>query len=173
MNDIEFTIDWNSLGFTDEDKHYIANLFQIKLREREPVDTGYGRSNTTVEVNEDELIVKMPYYMMALNRGYDPFIMWGLEGKTIPIRLPSGQLIFRKAVDVGGHRITNRDPRTGQILAGNRPIKWRHPGHSPMKFIEKTMADISPLAAQMYGKRILEQVFSEINKAKLDRASRK
>jgi hypothetical protein len=73
-------------------------------------------------------------HLMHQSRGIRPFIMWSLEGKTIPMRQPDGSVIFRKATRVGQRRIVTRDAR-GRII---RPgIRWRHPGLPRRDFIER------------------------------------
>ena len=75
-------------------------------------------------------------HLIYLDKGFKPFIMWSLEGKTIPIRGPDGRIHFRKAVGVGQHRITVRDSG-GRIVSSD--IKWRHPGVKPMWFLERAL----------------------------------
>ena len=70
------------------------------------------------------------------NTGIRPFTMWSLEGKTIPMRMPDGRVIFRKAVGVGKPgKISKRDEQ-GRIMKGNTGVRWRHPGLPPKNFIE-------------------------------------
>lgn len=76
------------------------------------------------------------YYLYFQDRGIRPFTMYELEGRTIPIRLPNGTVIFRKAKNVGKPgRIKDRDEK-GRIMKGNVGVKWRHPGLPPKNFIE-------------------------------------
>lgn len=75
-------------------------------------------------------------HLLFLDRGISPFIMYGLEGKTIPIRNPDGSISFRKAVGVGKTRISARNNK-GQIVSSEK--KWKHPGIQPMNFLEKAL----------------------------------
>ena len=81
-------------------------------------------------------IPESAYHLIYLNEGIRPFIMYGLEGKVIPIRNPDGSINFRKANNVGGTRIVSRD-RKGRIV--NSEKKWKHPGTEPLNFIEKAL----------------------------------
>ncbi len=120
-----------------------AKLTQDAIRSFAPVKTGFGRDHIFVTVlppegGKEKLRVTMPFYMKLLNDGYKGFVMWGLVGKTVPIRLNSGQLIYRRATleNVGKRRNSQRDAR-GRIQKGNSPIAWRHPGHVAMHFVQK------------------------------------
>lgn len=79
-------------------------------------------------------------YMLYQNYGIKPFIMWNLEGKTIPMLQKGGSIQFRVAHNVGGHQIVKRDPKTGRIMIGNKPIRWRHPGLKPKLFLQTGMS---------------------------------
>lgn len=75
-------------------------------------------------------------HLIYLDRGIAPFIMYSLEGKTIPIRNADGSISFRKASKVGGNRIAARD-RLGRITRSER--RWKHPGTEPLNFIEQAL----------------------------------
>jgi hypothetical protein len=71
-------------------------------------------------------------YIMFQNRGIRPFVMWSLEGKTIPMKDPDGTTRFIKATRVG---------QPGWVtLPGNvrvwREQRWKHPGLEPKRFME-------------------------------------
>ena len=68
-------------------------------------------------------------------KSVQPHIQYELIGKTIPIRLPNGQVIFRKATaeNVGKRKITSRNEK-GQIMTSK--IMWRHPGLKALRYIE-------------------------------------
>lgn len=75
-------------------------------------------------------------HLIYLDAGIAPFVMYSLEGKTIPIRNKDGSINFRKAKGVGSNRITTRD-RRGRII--NSEKKWKHPGTQPLNFIDKAL----------------------------------
>lgn len=78
-------------------------------------------------------------YMMALDRGYDPYVMYGLTGKTIPIRDASGRINFRTAYGSaapGKRKIISRNAQ-GQIT--ETKIMWKNPGMKGMHFIEDAL----------------------------------
>ena len=123
----------------------MANEALARARMYAPKRTGKGASGLYAIINEDTFgigIQPWAYYMHYQNDGIKPFIMWNLENKTIPMNI-GGQLIFRKAVGVGRHQIMKRDPKTGQVMTGNKPIKWRHPGLKPKHFIERAMDEVT------------------------------
>ncbi len=147
------------------DQNEIAQVIQENIRGLAPVDTGYGREHTFVTPSDkDTYEVKTPHYMMALNRGFKPFLMTALAGKTIPIRLPSGQVIFRRPTSesIGRRRILLRDENTGQILPGNRPIAWRHPGQRPLRFIEKGLDESVRAVSYIMLRALVRQSYSTL-----------
>lgn len=75
-------------------------------------------------------------HLLYLDKGIAPFIMYNLEGKTIPIRNKDGSINFRKARGVGKTNITTRDNK-GRIMSSNK--KWKHPGIQPLNFIERAL----------------------------------
>lgn len=72
-------------------------------------------------------------HLIYLNYGWAPFIPKGLEGKTVPMRMPNGSIIFRRAKGVGRPRILTRD-NTGKIITSK--IAWKNPGFTGLGFIE-------------------------------------
>ena len=106
-----------------------------------PKRTGAGAKGLFPIAHEGQFgigIAKWAYYMYYQDMGVKPFVMSSLEGLTIPMNI-GGHTIFRVAKNVGGHQIEKRDPKTGRVLAGNKPIKWRFPGLAPKNFIEQGM----------------------------------
>jgi hypothetical protein len=103
-----------------------------------PKKTGKG-SAALRSINGDGYIgVQVPedvIYMYYQEVGTKPHIQYELIGKTIPIRLPNGQVIFRKATaeNVGKRKIISRNEK-GQIMASK--IMWRHPGLKPLRYIQ-------------------------------------
>ncbi len=78
-------------------------------------------------------------YMMALDRGYDPYVMYGLTGKTIPIRSANGTINFRTAFGSsapGKRKIIGRNV-AGQIT--ETKIMWKNPGMQGLHFIEDSI----------------------------------
>lgn len=75
-------------------------------------------------------------HLLFLDQGIAPFIMYDLEGKTIPIRNADGSISFRKAKGVGTTRISARNAK-GQIVGSEK--KWKHPGTKALNFIEKAL----------------------------------
>lgn len=71
------------------------------------------------------------YWLRYQNDGINPFVMYSLEGKTIPME--SG---FRKAIGVGEPGFVDID---GEKVW--RDEKWKHPGLEPKYFIDKALKD--------------------------------
>ncbi len=169
----KFELDYSRMGLNDDDRGQIAKVFQEHIREISPIDTGYGRSTIKVDIpgasqgtSESNYSVDMVGYMWALNNGFAPYIMTGLIGRTIPIRLPSGVMIFRRATaeNVGARRIqdASRDKKTGRILPGNKPIAWRHPGHPAMKFVQRGISQGRPQAAQIVARSAMRNIMEQV-----------
>ncbi len=127
------------MQFTAQQCAMLAEHIQESIRILEPVDTGFGRDHTFVDVAEDGSVhVDMPQYMHFQNDGIHPFIMWSLEGKRVPMGGP-GSVRIRIASRVGARQISRRD-ESGRISKGNRSIRWRHPGMEPKHFVEDGIA---------------------------------
>jgi len=118
--------------------------YQISRRAAEiaydsaPKDTGAGASALEAINSEGMIGIRAPDYMLVQNFGAKPRIMNELVGKVIPIRLPSGEIIFRTATigNIGKLRITSRDEK-GKIITSK--ISWRHPGIKGSHFIENAL----------------------------------
>lgn len=110
------------------------------IRARAMLRTAKGVAGFYPVANDDGsygIGIKQKYYYMHFqNTGIRPFTMWSLEGKTVPMRLPGGRVIFRKATGVGRRKVLERNEK-GQILKTG--IRWRHPGLPPKNFIEYGM----------------------------------
>jgi hypothetical protein len=103
-----------------------------------PKKTGKGAAALRATNDEGIVGIQVPedvIYMYYQEVGTKPHIQYELIGKTIPIRLPNGQVIFRKATaeNVGKRKIVSRNEK-GQIMATK--IAWRHPGLKPLKYIQ-------------------------------------
>jgi len=99
-----------------------------------PKDTGSGASKLQPINAEGMVGIRAPDYMLVQNFGAKPRLMYELAGKVIPIRLPSGEIIFRTATasNIGKMRITARDEK-GRIVTSK--MSWRHPGIKGSNFI--------------------------------------
>ena len=120
------------ITLTDNTKRKIARDALIEAKFDAPFQTGAGMESLDVDVSDKGFIFKFGrIYMWFQHRGTKGFMMWSLAGKVIPIRdKNTNQIIFRYCNPdaIGQHRIRDRDPRTGRILPGNNPYRWRHPG---------------------------------------------
>lgn len=107
-----------------------------------PKKTGKGASSFEPTASNGIIGIKVPSeygYMAALDKGYDPYVMYGLAGKTIPIRSASGAINFRTASGPsapGKRKIISRN-LAGQII--ETKIMWKNPGMKGMHFIEKAL----------------------------------
>lgn len=77
-------------------------------------------------------------HLWMLDQGIRPFVMWSLAGKTVPMRMPDGSIVYRVASHVGEPKIVKRDDK-GRIAPGGVKIRWRHPGVKPMGYIEPSV----------------------------------
>ena len=108
------------------------------VKQRAPKQTGKGAAALRATNEEGSIGVQVPQdvvYMYYQEVGTEPHIQYELIGKTIPIRLPNGQVIFRKATaeNVGKRKIVSRNEK-GQIMTSK--IMWRHPGLKPLRYIQ-------------------------------------
>ncbi len=164
-------IDVGQLGLDEDDREAWAAIVQQNIRKFAPRRTGYGAGTIEVDMSQGEGFevvaeITMVDYMEMLNRGYEGFIMRGLIGKTIPIKLPGGQTIYRKATEenVGRHQITARDESSGRIMRGNKPYAWRHPGVKARRFVEQGIAESKRQGAELVLRAILRGTVDQVNR---------
>jgi hypothetical protein len=109
---------------------------------RAPKKTGKGAESFKPVASTGQIGISVPPeygYMMALDRGYDPYVMYGLTGKTIPIRDANGHINFRTAYGSsapGKRKIISRN-NLGQIT--ETKIMWKNPGMKGKHFIEDAL----------------------------------
>lgn len=89
------------------------------------------------------------HYLIYQNNGIRPFIMWGLEGKVVPMKDNTGKTHYRKVIDVGEPGVVRipgdpsiPSPTTYKSRAARpglkyRVRKWEHPGINATHFIDK------------------------------------
>lgn len=120
----------------------IAERAVTLARYRAPKKSGKGADSFQPAYSNGKIGISVPSeygYMMALDRGYDPYVMYGLAGKTIPIRGANGQINFRTAYGSsapGKRKIISRNAQ-GQII--ETKIMWKNPGMKGMHFIEDAL----------------------------------
>lgn len=101
-----------------------------------PKDTGSGAAAMSPVSGPGQVGMNVPAHMKIQNYGSAPHIMRELAGKTIPIRTPSGEVVFRRATteNIGRNKIVSRNEK-GQIVATK--ITWRNPGIKGQHFVEQ------------------------------------
>lgn len=120
----------------------IAERAVALARYRAPRKSGKGSESFMPFYSSGKIGIAVPPeygYMMALDKGWDPYIMYGLAGKTIPIRDASGHINFRTAYGSsapGKRKIISRNAQ-GQII--ETKIMWKNPGMKGMHFIEDSL----------------------------------
>lgn len=127
------------LGLPNDVAHKISLRAAELAREYAPRGPRNSRSRIRATSSTGKVGIYVPpgsEHLLYLDKGIAPFIMYNLEGKTIPIRNGDGSISFRKATGVGKPRITSRDER-GRIVSSNR--RWKHPGTKPLNFIERAL----------------------------------
>lgn len=175
-------LDSARMGLGSQQIDGYANLIQNEIKKLTPVakfphvgkggrTTAPGRLRDSINVHASSganghhqfVVTVGEKYGMYLNRGFKGFVMSALIGRNVPIRLPNGAVIFRhaSATAVGQRRITARDPKSGRIMAGNRPLRWYHPGVQPMRFVERGIQNAMPQITSFYAKMMLWQLFEE------------
>lgn len=88
-------------------------------------------------------------YLMYQERGTRPFLMWWVNGRTIPLSCKQGDgPHFRRGGHVGEPGYVNI-PHVGQVW---RDKRWQHPGLQPRSFMQGGLAQAieenQPLIAQ-------------------------
>lgn len=72
-------------------------------------------------------------YLLIQNRGFDPFVMWWVKNRTVPLGCPQGDgPHFRNGKGVGTPGMVDI-PHKGKVF---RPVRWKHPGLKPKRFME-------------------------------------
>ena len=74
-------------------------------------------------------------YLMRQNEGIPPFVMWWVKNRRVPLGCPLGDgphFRFGNPDSVGTAGYVNI-PHKGRVF---RPIRWRHPGLKPKRFME-------------------------------------
>ncbi len=109
---------------------------------RAPKKSGKGAESFQPVYSAGQIGISVPHeygYIIALDKGYDPYVMYGLTGKTIPVRDASGHINFRTAYGSsapGKRKIISRNAQ-GQIT--ETKIMWKNPGMKGMHFIEDAL----------------------------------
>lgn len=76
-------------------------------------------------------------HLIIQNRGFEPFIMWWVEGRMVPIKdKQTGQTRRIKGREPGKPGFVNI-PGRGKVW---RDQKWKHPGLKPKRYLEASIA---------------------------------
>lgn len=104
---------------------------------------GYGWSDKSISAivplpGEGRVGLKTSLkYLMYQEKGIQPFIMWWVEGRTLPLACKQGDgPHFRRGKDPGKPGWVNI-PHVGKVW---RNQKWRHPGLKPKNFLQDAIA---------------------------------
>jgi len=127
------------LSVSSEVAHSISLRAAEIVRQKAPRGPHNSRMKVRATQQSGQIGVYFPpdaMHLIYLDRGIRPFLMKGLEGKIIPIRLPGGGMSFRKAKNVGQRQIIARD-ENGNVAFSK--LRWQHPGVSPMNFIQPSI----------------------------------
>lgn len=75
-------------------------------------------------------------YLLIQNRGFSPFVMWWVKNRVVPLGCPVGDgPHFRNGSGVGTPGMVDI-PHKGKVF---RPVRWRHPGLAPKRFLETAL----------------------------------
>ena len=103
---------------------------------------GYGWSNKSIGAitpfpQQGKVGLKTSLkYLMHQERGIRPFIMWWVDGRTIPLACSQGDgPHIRRGKDPGQPGWVNI-PHRGRVW---REQKWRHPGLKPKNFMQDAL----------------------------------
>lgn len=88
--------------------------------------SGPGRAGVSSTVN----------HLLIQNRGFDPFVMWWVKNRVVPLGCPQGDgPHHRNGAGVGTPGMVDI-PHRGKVF---RPVRWRHPGLKPKRFLESAV----------------------------------
>lgn len=74
-------------------------------------------------------------YVLKQNSGFDEFIMWWVKNRVVPLGCPQGDgphIRFGNPDAVGTPGMVDI-PHKGKVF---RPVRWKHPGLKPKRFME-------------------------------------
>lgn len=74
-------------------------------------------------------------HLLIQNKGFDPFVMWWVEGRRVSIKGANGQTNVVLGKEPGKPGYVNI-PGRGKVW---RDQRWRHPGIRPQRFLEKAI----------------------------------
>jgi hypothetical protein len=75
-------------------------------------------------------------YLLIQNKGFSPFVMWWVKNRTVPLACAQGDgPHMRNGAGVGTPGYVDI-PHKGKVW---RPIRWRHPGLQPKRFMETSL----------------------------------
>lgn len=75
-------------------------------------------------------------HLLIQNKGFSPFVMWWVKNRTLPLGCAQGDgPHFRNGKNVGTAGYVDI-PHKGKVW---RPVRWRHPGIKPQRFMESAI----------------------------------
>jgi hypothetical protein len=77
-------------------------------------------------------------HLLIQNKGFGPFVMWWVKNRTVPMGCAQGDgphFRFGNPDSVGTAGYVNI-PHVGRRF---KPIRWRHPGLTPKRFMESSI----------------------------------
>ena len=78
-------------------------------------------------------------YLLIQNRGFDPFVMWWVKNRVVPLGCPQGDgphIRFGNPDSVGTAGYVDI-PHKGKVWRSKR---WQHPGLKPKRFMETAIS---------------------------------
>lgn len=98
-------------------------------------------------------VVDRYHYLVYQDTGFETFAMTALRGKTIPIKLENGQIIYRKAAGINewrsGVKTYWRRNASGELVSSVEQRRaWVHPGLPPKNFMREAVTQAAMEKAQ-------------------------
>lgn len=117
----------------------IARIAVEVARDTAPRDTGSGAMALQPISSDGYVGISGPEYMIIQDTGFEGFDLVGLAGLTIPIRTPSGGIVFRTAAGdkIGMAGLVTRNEK-GVVITKRQ---WYHPGLAPKNFIRNSVQE--------------------------------
>jgi len=146
----------------------IQAVTQIRAKVNLTFTAGYGGRGGTPLVesiyykfddNDDVYISSNNSVLDILNAGYDSFDMKEkLAGRTVPLRLPGGRIIYRKVDDLPAHRTENLNPNYRTKKNKQRKFystkNWIHPGYQGKHIYKLVAQEMKPWVEEFIRERV-------------------
>lgn len=123
---------------------------------------GWKSASSLMPISDDGAvgISSTVNYLLIQNRGFGPFVMWWVKNRTVPIGCAQGDgphFRFGNPDSVGTAGYVDI-PHKGRVF---KPIRWRHPGLKPKRFMESSIQGAIKSSRQDIRKAVMRSLRGE------------